>query len=103
MKDDRDEVYRLPDGTVLSIMSGPLPKGHWIYEEADEPPMPFKMGTDDPRREEWTEKIRAAGRYAVRGATMSGKESDFDPDALLQNLIVGMLGYNTPDGDSHLD
>ncbi len=31
-------------------------------------------------------------------ATMKGKEQDFDPDALIQNLIVGMLGYHTPTG-----
>jgi hypothetical protein len=37
--------------------------------------------------------IRAAGKYAVRCATMNGKEMDFDPDALLQNLVVGFLGY----------
>jgi hypothetical protein len=30
--------------------------------------------------------------------TRCGKETDFDPDALVQCMIVGMLGYHTPDG-----
>lgn len=42
--------------------------------------------------------IRAAGKYAVRCATMNGAEEDFDPDALLQNLSVGFLGYATENG-----
>ena len=44
------------------------------------------------------EGIRAAARYAIRGATMSGKDENFDPDAMVQNFIVGMLGYWTKDG-----
>ena len=54
-------------------------------------------------REEMAEKIREAGKYAVRSATMQGKEMDFDPDALLQNLVVGFLGYWTEDGLSGCD
>lgn len=92
----------LPDGSGFAVASFPLPKDHWLYAEGhDDPPMPFKRGTDDPERKDWEEKIRAAGKYAIRGATSNGKLEDFDPDALLQNLVVGMLGYHTPDGDSH--
>lgn len=29
---------------------------------------------------------------------MNGSEMDFDPDALLDNLVVGFLGYWTRDG-----
>lgn len=104
-----DEVGRLPDGSGFATISWPLRPDHWIYGKDDKkvpgydftynaPPMPFRMGFNDPRRNEWAEKIRAAGRYAVRSATMDGKESDFDPDALVQNLVVGMLGYWTEDG-----
>jgi len=49
-------------------------------------------------REEFAAKIREAGRYAVKCATMNGKEMDFDPDALIQNLVVGMIGYDTDNG-----
>lgn len=91
-------VTILPDGSAFGIMSWPLPKDHWIYEETGEPPTPFLRGTDDSERREWTEKVRAAGRYAVKAATMNGKEPDFDPDALVKNLVIGMLGYHTSDG-----
>ena len=42
--------------------------------------------------------VRAAIKYAIRGATMCGQEMDFDPDAMVQNMIVGLLGYWTADG-----
>jgi hypothetical protein len=61
------------------------------------------MGTDNPEREKWKNMLKEAGRYAIRTATMNGKEMDFDPDALVQNLVTGMLGYNTPDGLSEDD
>jgi hypothetical protein len=88
------------------------------------PPMPFRMGTADVvyfaldegdvgaliktgqqrlpsiklTKREFEKAIRAAGKYAVRTATMNGTEMDFDPDALLQNLVVGFLGYWTDNG-----
>lgn len=49
-------------------------------------------------RRQLEKAIRAAGKYAVRCATMNGSDMDFDPDALLQNLVVGMLGYWTETG-----
>jgi len=94
-----EHVERLPDGTGAAVLSMPLPADHWLTERGyNVPPMVFRKGTDDPERQEWAEKIRAAGRYAVRCATINGTENDFDPDALVQNLVVGMLGYWTPDG-----
>lgn len=94
-----EEMQRLPDGSGFAVMSMPLPKDHWLTVPGHtKPPTPFLMGTDDPRRKEWVEKIRSAGKYAVRATTMNGKDSDFDPDAMIQNFVVGMLGYFTPDG-----
>lgn len=110
----------LPDGSGFAVMSMPLPRDHWIYEKdaqgfQPEPPMPLKLGVgqtimiqvadESPKvltREQFAELLRQAGRYAVRGATMGGKEMDFDPDALIQNLVVGALGYHTADGTSSL-
>lgn len=95
------EVGALPDGSGFAMMSMPLPKDHWSTRQSEHhepPPMPFRMGTDDPGRELWVEKIKAAGRYAYRAATMQGREPDLDPDALIQNFVVGMIGYYTPDG-----
>lgn len=98
-----ETMQRLPDGSGFAVMSMPLPKDHWLTVPGyNEPPTPFLMGTDDPRRKEWAQKIRAAGKYAVRASTMNGKDNDFDPDAMLQNFVVGMLGYWTPDGRTTL-
>ena len=96
------ETTILPDGSAFSIMALPLPKDHWIYHKGDDgfslpPPMGFRM-IDCPQRKAMADKIRDAVKYAVRGATMHGEEFDFDPDALMQLMVVGMLGYHTPDG-----
>lgn len=95
------EMGALPDGSGFAVMALPLPADHWLTRDPDAfnvPPMPLRMGTSDPRREVWTRMLTEAGRYAVRSATDNGKLDDFDPDALVQNLITGMLGYNTPNG-----
>lgn len=112
------DVQKLPDGSGFTIMSIPLPSDHWIYEKDEDgffpdPPMPLRTGTKDKvyitigdhtdtsyTREELAALLREAGKYAVRGATMGGMHDDFDPDALIQNLIVGALGYWTDDGTS---
>lgn len=96
-----EEMRRLPDGSGFAVMSMPLPKDHWLVinpENSNVPPMPMRMGKNHPRRKDMAGKLRDAGRYAVRCATENGKIMDFDPDALIQNLIVGMLGYWTEDG-----
>lgn len=92
----------LPDGSGFATMSYPLPKDHWIYAKDEKgwslpPPMPFRMASG-AARQEMAAKIWEAGKYAVRGATMGGTEMDFDPDALVQNLVVGMIGYWSENG-----
>jgi hypothetical protein len=92
------ETGRLPDGSGFATMSLPLPKDHWIYaDRVDDPPAPMRIGRGADR-DKLAAQIREAARYAVRGATMNGREMDFDPEALVQNMIVGMLGYWTEDG-----
>src|SRR6185295_15321575 len=106
-----NEAMVIPDGDGfhgVMTASFPLPKTHWIYEKGEDgfsapPPMPFRVGVRQSlsvtlTREQFAECIRAAGRYAVRAATMHGAEMDFDPDAMLQNFCVGFLGYWTADG-----
>lgn len=93
-----EEIGPLPDGSGFATASFPLPKGHWLYADGfNVPPMPFRMGTDDPRYAEFHEKARQVARYAIRSATMNGKAPDFDPDAMVQNFLVGLFGYHTPD------
>lgn len=93
-----DGVTVLPDGSAFATASLPLPKDHWIYEECGEPPMPWRIGVSE-ERDAKARQITEAVRYAVRASTMSGKESDFDPDAMVQNVIVGLLGYWTLTGN----
>lgn len=114
----------LSDGSGFAIMSMPLRDDHWIYDKGptnfNVPPMPLRLGSDECvvieirqhnnvsrfrtfNCRELGQAIRDAGRYAVKTATMNGKEMDFDPDALTQNLIVGFLGYHTQDGLDHED
>lgn len=108
-------------GTNEDILNGYV--RHESYGDFNVPPMVFKMGAkdkaaitigqpdDDPSdagipvgrgvtmtKKGFAEAIRAAGRYAVRCSTLNGADMDFDPDALLQNLVVGFLGYWTEDG-----
>lgn len=91
-----------PDGHGNMTASLPLPDDHWLTKEGyDKPPMPFRLGKDDPRHAEFVAAIWAAAKYAIRGATMNGKDDDFDPDALCQNMVVGLIGYHTGDGLSH--
>lgn len=93
------EPVRLPDGSGCFTASLPLPKDHWLYAEHDnEPPMPFRTGTESPARDLLVMQVRNAARYAIRASTMNGKETDFDPDAMVQNMVVGLLGRWTKDG-----
>lgn len=95
---DADGVVRLPDGSGFFVQAFPLPQTHWIYSERhEEPPMPMQVGTG-PERDALAKQIRHAARWAIRASTMRGKEMDFDPDAMIQNLIIGLLGYWTEDG-----
>lgn len=93
------EVFKLPDGSAVSVVSMPLPKDHWIYAEGPNvPPMPFKMGVG-AERSLLQSKVREAAKYAIRCVTSNGTKEDSDPDALIQQLIVGIFGYHTTDGD----
>lgn len=95
------EIGILPDGSGFATASMPLLDDHWIYGSAQHPPMPMRMGTKHPDHKKVAGWIREAAKYAVKASTMSGKEDDFDPDALCQNMIVGLIGYWTEDGLSH--
>lgn len=98
-----EEIQRLPDGSGFAVMSMPLPKDHWLTQPGfNYPPAPFLMGTSNPERDQWAQKIRIAAKYAIRASTMNGKEDDFDPDAMVENFVCGMLGYWTHDGKSHV-
>lgn len=93
-----EEVARLPDGSGFGILTFPLPKDHWLYAEGrNVPPMPMRLGVGE-ERDRLVAQIRAAGRYAVRASTDNGRFDDYDPDAMVGNFVVGLLGYWTPTG-----
>jgi len=95
-------MNKLPDGSGFFTANYPLPKDHWLTQIHDnDPPMPFKIGLGS-ERSELVKQITQAARYAIRASTMNGQEQDFDPDAMVQNMIVGLLGYWTLTGDSEL-
>ena len=97
-----EEAGVLPDGEGFAVLTMPLPADHWLTADgSDDPPMPFRIGVS-PEREALVEAARAAARYAIRVSTDCGKILDFDPDAMVTNVIVGLFGYWTPDGLSHI-
>lgn len=97
MSNNDDTVTVLPDGSAFSVASFPIPKGHWLYV-----PRQYMPGHDDPVElptpvltHADRDRVIAAIRYAVRGATMCGQEADFDPDALVQNAVYALCGPYT--------
>jgi hypothetical protein len=95
----QEPVTILPDGSAFGVMSFPLPDDHWLYA-----PNEYRDGEYEPidlpkpiLTHALREAVVAAVRYAVRGATMRGQETDFDPDALVQNAVYALCGpYTTP-------
>lgn len=84
-----NDVHVLPDGSAFSTASMPLPKDHWLYApRTEEEYCPPKITISN----EYREVVREAVKHAIRGATMCGKEPDFDPDALVQNAVARLCG-----------
>lgn len=88
---EQEPVMILPDGSAFGVMSFPLPDDHWLVSTSQYD-LPKPILTHALR-----DAVVAAVRYAVRGATMRGQETDFDPDALVQNAVYALCGpYTTP-------
>jgi hypothetical protein len=75
----------VPSGLVVDL---PLPEDHWLYEPRKEPSATLKG------MQIYRPYVVEAAKYAIKAATDNGKDVDFDPDALIQNLLVGLFGYN---------
>ena len=91
-----DEITVLSDGSAFSVLSLPLPSDHWLYapqcvewdstrDTSLDTPIPI---LDMSQRA----AVVTAIRWAIRGATMNGKEMDFDPDALVLNAAYTLCG-----------
>lgn len=92
--DALDSVMVLPDGSGCALASFQLPTDHWLYAARE-----YAPGAEEPKElpppiltHAQRDAVVAAIRYAVRGATMCGKEQDFDPDALVQNAVYALCG-----------
>lgn len=87
---------KLPDGSGFAVASLPLPHDHWLYEgRSAEWDSERDTSADTPHpilTHAHRDAVVAAVRYAVRGATMCGKEADFDPDALVLNAVYALCG-----------
>ncbi len=68
------------------------PKDHWLNDPQCPPPMGSKLGTENAVYAERTGKLRAAARYAFL-------KGNSDPDAFIEDLVIGLHGYATPTGD----
>lgn len=86
----------LPDGSAFAVVSYPLPQDHWLYAPpCEEWDTERDTTADTPRPilpQEQRSAVVAAVRYAIRGATMCGKEPNFDPDALVLNAVYALCG-----------
>jgi hypothetical protein len=95
IKDELINMIELPDESRNFMISIPLPKDHWIYTQCEEWDNERNTPADTPRpilTRELAEKVRDAAKYAVRGATMNGISSNFDPDVLVLNFIYALCG-----------
>ena len=102
MSSEDDSFTVLPDGTAFGVVVLPLPDDHWIYGhdapcdygiKLEEPPALLRHKVSNPERSELERAAQEAAMYAVKASTRFGEEMDFDPDAMVQNFVVGLLGY----------
>jgi len=70
-----------------------LADDHWLTQPGDNVlPAPVLKATNDKKRTELVTAIRDAGMFALRTVSENGRVATFDPDALLQNLVLALLG-----------
>lgn len=105
MSENEAFVVELPDGSGCFTAAMPLPNDHWLYKDSEEgnvPPMGLRIGNivpgDSRYRQVLTGHVRNAVRYALRASTRNGRDKDFDPDSVVNNVIIGLFGYHTDSG-----
>lgn len=82
---------------------------HWLYDEIPDKFAPvlqpggaeiyfgylkdsMSRMTHCLRAEDFRHRVREAARYAIQGATDSGRILDFDPDAMVINFVNAVCG-----------
>lgn len=96
-----DDWTVLPDGSAYGVIELSLPADHWIYTD-------WEFSSDDAVRpveienvsipEDYHENVKAAVRYALRGATGCGRDMSFDPDAVILNVLYALREKEKDDG-----
>jgi hypothetical protein len=96
------QITKLPDGSACFVGNMPLPKTHWIYkpsEELEQACVPVIPTTDTVVQEAFREQLRKEVSKAVKRSlnicTHQGTDMDFDPDAVVQTLLVELLGKSS--------
>lgn len=109
-----ENSVRLAEG-IVTISAGygqettrtDLSRLHWLYAVAEDgsnlpPPMGLRCGlsnaNDRRYRDVLARHVANAVRYGLKSATLNGRLRDFDPDALVENTIIGLFGHPTDDG-----
>lgn len=72
--------------------SFPLPSDHWIYQEPAEPEHHLGGLYGDSVQANIEEKAREALKYTIQVCTERGKDTDFDPDAMLMTFRNTLFG-----------
>lgn len=89
-------VTLLPDGSAFATASWPLPADHWLYcdgeEQAKHEQAMFGSLPLDPGECADRGQVRRATRIALRKATENGKAADYDPDCVVQQLVLALFG-----------
>lgn len=104
MSDD-DKYAGLPEDHWLHRSKiSQLPENHWLFSNPEyrTPPMGLRVGQvvpgDSRYRAVLSRHVVNAARYALRDATRNGTSRDIDPDALVQQIVIGLFGYHTDQG-----
>lgn len=89
------------------------PEDHWLTRSGNgDSPAPFRTAAKESLTATWSDgrvapplsrhqladRIVDAAQYAMRAVTLNGTATTFDPDALIDALVVGLLGYWTDTG-----
>ncbi|HXQ34626.1 MAG TPA: hypothetical protein VN843_11495 [Anaerolineales bacterium] len=94
--EQNSDMIQLPDGSGFFIGSFPLSKDHWLYQPTPEvwdEKRDCSLDTPVPVLDQSLRSaVKTAVRYGLRAATMNGKVTDFDPDALVLNICYALCG-----------
>lgn len=90
-------VVLLPDGPSFGTFTLPLPVDHWLtksreYEGNSIASVDFPKQHVLAPRVLYEEKVVEAARWAIRASTDCGRYKDFDPDAMVINLVYALCG-----------